>query len=65
MPKPTRWMILGWVAILAVIVGVSAVYGGRDCRVPASGPFHRLMQNEEWVPTHSHSFRSESCKRVR
>jgi hypothetical protein len=63
-PKPKTWMLLAWVAILAVVVGLSAVYGGRNCRVPTSGPFHRLMQNQEWVSTHSHSFHFAPCKRV-
>ena len=62
---PNKWMILGWIAILAVVVGVSVLYGGRDCQVPKSGPFHFLMKGQEYVSTGSHSFHFAACRRVK
>jgi hypothetical protein len=43
-------MVLAWVAILALVVGVCAQYGGRNCEVPKSGPFHWLLKGRHYVP---------------
>jgi hypothetical protein len=45
-------MIVAWAVILIVITGVCAVWGGRNCQVPQSGPFHRLLAGHKFVPTH-------------
>jgi hypothetical protein len=55
-------MIITWAIILAVIVGVSAVYGGRNCEVPTGGPFHRFLAGHQFVPTHAGRF---ACKQVK
>ena len=43
---------MAWGVILAALIGISAAYGGRNCEVPKSGLFHRLMAGETFVPTH-------------
>jgi hypothetical protein len=63
--KTNRWMVFLWAAVLAIVVGVTALYGGRNCQVPKSGPFHWLLKNERFVPTGSTSFRSFACRRVK
>jgi hypothetical protein len=54
-------MILAWVAILSIVIGVSAIYGGRGCEVPTSGPFRRLLEGHKYVPTHAGRF---ACREV-
>jgi hypothetical protein len=54
-------MILAWVAIFSIIVGVSAIFGGRNCEVPKSGLFHHLLQGHKYVPTRTGRF---ACKEV-
>jgi hypothetical protein len=49
---PKRWMVVTWAAILLVIVALSALYGGRNCEVPNSGPVHWLLKGRKFVPTH-------------
>jgi hypothetical protein len=57
-----RWMLLAWAAILALVIGFCAMYGGRNCEVPKSGPFHRLLDGHKFVPSHSAKF---ACTEVR
>jgi len=59
---PKRWMIVTWGIILAVIVGLSAVYGGRNCEVPKSGPFHRILDGHKFVPARAGRF---FCRQVK
>lgn len=59
---PKSWMILTWAVILAVIIGVCALYGGRNCQVPDSGPFHRLLAGHKFVPTHAGRY---ACREVK
>jgi hypothetical protein len=49
-------MVLAWGAIIALIVGLAAVDGGRNCQVPKSGPFHRLLEGRNYVPSHRVTF---------
>lgn len=46
-------MVVTWCAVIAVLIGVSAMAGGRHCAVPKRGPFHWLLKNRKFVPTHS------------
>ena len=57
-----RWMVLAWGAILSVLIGIAAIDGGRNCEVPKSGPFHRLLAGHKYVPTHSGRF---ACREVK
>jgi hypothetical protein len=59
--KPKLWIILVWVAILSVIIGACVIYGGSNCEVPKSGPFHWLLKSEKFIPAHS---RYVACRRV-
>jgi len=54
--KAKRWMVLAWGAIIALIVGLAAVDGGRNCQVPNSGPFHWLLEGRKYVPSHRVKF---------
>jgi hypothetical protein len=49
-------MVLAWGAIIAAIVGIAAVDGGRNCEVPRSGPFHWLLDGRMYVASHSRRF---------
>jgi len=60
---PRRWMLVAWLAILVAVIGVSAIYGGRNCKVPSSGPLHSLMAGHKFVP--SHSWRTGGCIEVK
>lgn len=62
---PKRWMILTWVAILAAVVGVCALYGGRNCEVPKSGPFQPILHGRKYVRTNSRSYRVPPCRQVK
>lgn len=53
-----------WIAILTLVIGTAALYGGHYCEVPKSGPFHWLLKDHKFVPTHSRSFRSPACRKV-
>lgn len=55
-------MVVAWFAIIAAVVGVSAMYGGRNCKVPNSGPFERLLAGRKFVP--SKSWRQAGCVEV-
>jgi hypothetical protein len=55
-------MVVAWVVTLSLIIGVCAIYGGRNCTAPNRGPFAWLMKGEKFVPTHS---RYGACKRVK
>lgn len=55
-------MVVAWVAILSVVVGVCAMYGGHDCKAPKSGPFDYLLHGRKFVP--SKSWRSGGCIEV-
>jgi hypothetical protein len=55
-------MVLTWAAILTVVVGLSALYGGRNCEAPKGGPFHRLLERYKYVPTHAGRF---ACRPVK
>lgn len=55
-------MALAWAAILALVVGVCAEYGGRDCEVPKSGPFHWLLDGRHYVAAHAGKI---ACRRVK
>ena len=46
---PRRWAILAWGAFLVGIIGMCAAYGGRNCEVPKSGPFRRLLYGRTYV----------------
>ena len=59
---PKRWMVVAWGIILAVVIGVAAGDGGRNCEVPKSGPFHRLLAGHSYVPTHAGKF---ACREVK
>jgi hypothetical protein len=51
--RPKLWMVLTWGAILLALTGICAVYGGRNCEVPESGPFHWLLKGHKFVATHA------------
>lgn len=55
-------MVVTWGAILAVLIGLGALAGGRNCEVPKSGPFHWLLKGHRYVPTHS---RYNACRQVK
>lgn len=55
-------MIVAWFIILVVLLGVSALYGGRNCKAPNSGPFERLLAGRKFVP--SKSWRQAGCVEV-
>ena len=55
-------MALAWAAILALVVGVCAEYGGRNCEVPKSGPFHWLLNGRHYVAAHAGKI---ACRRVK
>jgi hypothetical protein len=55
-------MVITWGAILAVIIGIAAIGGGRNCEVPKSGPFHWILKDHEYVPTQSRTF---ACRKVK
>ena len=57
-----RWALVAWGAFLIVLIGVAAMDGGRNCQVPNSGLFHRLMNGEKFVETHSWRFRCAQVK---
>lgn len=59
---PKRWMILTWIGIISVLAAVCAAYGGRNCEVPTSGPFHWLLAGHKYVPTHGGKF---ACREVK
>lgn len=61
-PPAKPWMVFLWLAILSIIVGVSALWGGRDCQVPKSGPFHWLFKGHEFVATGNSR---EACRMVK
>jgi hypothetical protein len=52
-------MALAWIAVLVAVVGFSAMYRGRNCKVPGNGPLHSLLAGHKFVP--SHSWRSGGC----
>lgn len=56
-------MLVAWAAILAIVIGVCAIYGGRNCQAPTSGPFRRLLAGHEYVPTRS--WRAGGCREVK
>ena len=62
---PRRWALVAWGAFLAVLIGVAAVDGGRNCEVPKSGPFHWLLAGHKYVATDSTSYRRAACMRVK
>lgn len=39
-----------------LVIGVSDFDTGRNCQVPKSGPFNRLLNGRKYVPTHSGKF---------
>jgi hypothetical protein len=55
-------MVVAWATILAALVGLSALYGGRNCEVPKSGPFHRLLQGRHYVRARAGKY---ACREVR
>ena len=55
-------MILVWGGILAALVGIAAYDGGRNCEVPKSGLFHRLLQGHRYVPTRRGKY---ACREVK
>jgi hypothetical protein len=55
-------MVLAWGAILAVVIGVAALDGGRNCEVPESGPFHWLLKGRHYVATSSVRY---ACREVK
>ena len=55
-------MFVTWVVILAVIVGMCAFYGGRNCEVPSKGPFHALLARHKFVSTRAGKF---ACRQVK
>ena len=59
---PRKWALVAWGAFLIVLIGVAALDGGRNCEVPKSGLFHRLMNGEKFVVTHSWRFRCAQVK---
>lgn len=61
---PKRWMFVAWFAILSVVIGVCALYGGRQCEVQKSGPFHGLLAGRRYFQTTNH-WRSGGCSEVR
>lgn len=48
---PKRWMTVTWLLIIGAIIGICALYGGRDCKVPVRGPFHHFLAGQEFVAT--------------
>ena len=60
--SPKRWMIVVWAGIIVVIIGVCAIYGGRNCEVPKSGPLKALLAGRKFVP--SNGWRSGGCVEV-
>jgi hypothetical protein len=48
---PRRWALLAWGAFLLLVIGMAAIFGGRDCEVPKSGPFAALLKGHQFVRT--------------
>lgn len=44
--------LVAWAVILAIMIGAAALYGGRNCEVPRSGPFHSLLKSHKFVKNH-------------
>ena len=63
MGKPTRVMVVAWIVILVIIVAFCALYGGRQCKAPASGPLHAVLAGHKYVP--GKSWRTGGCVEVR
>jgi hypothetical protein len=55
-------MVVAWGAILAFIIGISAAFGGRNCEVPKSGPFHWMLAGHHYVARHAGRY---ACTEVR
>ncbi|MEP6785355.1 MAG: hypothetical protein ABI898_06380 [Sphingomonadales bacterium] len=51
--KPKRWMVLAWVAILAIIILATIMDGSKNCEVSKSGPFHWILAGHKFVPAHA------------
>jgi hypothetical protein len=62
---PRRWALLAWGVFLVILIGIAALDGGRDCKVPKSGPFHRLLEGHKFAPTHVRSWRRFSCSELK
>lgn len=58
---PRRRMIVAWALILAGVIGFCALYGGRNCEAPSSGPLH-FLASHKYVA--SRSWRSGGCVEV-
>lgn len=53
---------LAWSAIFACIIAFCALFGGRDCEVPKSGPFHWLLSGHPYVQRFAMSDRRTTCR---
>ena len=51
--RPKLWMILTWAGIIVVVAGICAVYGGRNCEVPKSGPLRELLAGHQYIVRHA------------
>ena len=58
-----RWAMFLSLALFAGMVGIGVIYGGTECAVPKSGPFHWLMKGQHWVVTKGRA--SGGCMRVK
>lgn len=49
--RPKGWGVIAWGAFLVILIGFCALFGGRDCVVPKTGPFHWLLGNQKYYYT--------------
>jgi hypothetical protein len=59
--RPKRGAVLAWGAFLVILIGFCALFGGRNCVVPKSGPFHWLLGNQKYYRTSGRY----ACEKVR
>jgi hypothetical protein len=58
-------MAWAWAIIISVVVGLGAIYGGRDCEVPTSGPFHWLLSGHPYVQRFATAYqRHSTCRKI-
>lgn len=58
-------MVVAWAVIISVVICISAIFGGRDCEVPKSGPFHWLMSGHPYVQRFATAYsRNHACPKI-
>lgn len=61
---PKRWMFFTWIGIILAFAAICAVYGGQNCEVPKSGPFHWLLSHRV-VQRFAEASRYSVCHEIR